>query len=126
MYIYIYIYIYIYTIVLYNSLNDLFLCSRYQNIRKLNSTYITEYGYKGPVSQPVSQSVCLSLKDRLTSASQSVCLSLKDRLTFINDLYRFRRYKNIRKMVSTYFTECGCKGPASQPVSQPVSRYVCT
>ena len=75
--IYIYIYIYIYIIVLYNSLNDLFLWRRYKNIRKRDSTYITKYRYNGPVSH----SVCLSLTDRRTSANQSVCLSLTDRLT---------------------------------------------
>ena len=31
--------------------------------------------------------------------------------------------KNIRKMVSTYITECGSKGPASQSVS--LSQSVC-
>ena len=72
-------------IVLYNSLNDLFLCRRYKYIRKIDSTYITEYGYNGPVSQPVSQSVCLSLTDRLTSASQSVCPSVLYRQT---DFYK--------------------------------------
>ena len=34
-----------------------------------------------PVSQSVSQSLCLYLTDSLTSASQSVCLSLIDRVT---------------------------------------------
>ena len=38
-------------------------------------------------SQPVSQSVCLSLTDRPTSASQSVCLSLTDRMTEIIYIY---------------------------------------
>ena len=57
-------------------------------------------------SQPVSQSVCLFLADRLTSASQSVCPSILDRQTdFINDLFPFIRYKNIRRMDSTYITE---------------------
>ena len=69
----------VYIIVLYNSSNDLFLCRRYENIRKMNSTHITEYGYNGPVSQQVSQSVCLSLTHRLTSASLSVCPSILDR-----------------------------------------------
>ena len=36
-------------------------------------------------SQPVSQSICLSLADRLTSASQSVCPSILDRQT---DFYK--------------------------------------
>ena len=36
-------------------------------------------------SQPVSQSVCLSLADRLTSARQSVCPSILDRQT---DFYK--------------------------------------
>ena len=31
---------------------------------------------------------------------------------------------NIRKMVSTYITECGSKGPASQPASLSVSLSV--
>ena len=35
-------------------------------------------------SQPVSQSVCLSLTDRPTSASQSVCPSILDRQTDFN------------------------------------------
>ena len=56
-----------------------------KNIRKMDSTYITKYGYNRPVSQPVSQSVCLSLADRLTSASQSVCPSILDRQT---DFYK--------------------------------------
>ena len=64
-----------------------------------------------------SHSVCLSLTDRMTSARKSVCLYLTDRLsdsqivwlsdrqTFINDLFRIRKYKNIRKIDSTYITE---------------------
>ena len=32
----------------------------------------------------------------------------------LNDLYRFRIHKNIRKMISTYITDCGSKGTASQ------------
>ena len=59
--------IYIYIIVLYNSLNDIFLSRRYKNIRKMDSTYITKYGYNEPISQRVSYSVCLPLTDRLTS-----------------------------------------------------------
>ena len=55
---------------LYNSLNDLFLSRRYKNIRKMDSTYITKYGYNELVSQPVSHSVSLPLTDRLTSARQ--------------------------------------------------------
>ena len=51
------------------------------NIRKMNSTYITENGYNGLVSQPVTQSVGLSLTHRLTSARQSVCPSILDRQT---------------------------------------------
>ena len=35
-------------------------------------------------SQPVSQSVCLPLTDRMISASQSVCLSILDRQTDFN------------------------------------------
>ena len=42
----------------------------------------------------------------------------------LNDLYRFRRYKNIRKMVSTYIKDCGSKGPASQPNCQSVCLYL--
>ena len=61
MYIYICIYIYMYN-CLYNSLNDVFLCRRYKNIRKIDSTYITECGSKGPACQLV----CLYLTDRLT------------------------------------------------------------
>ena len=77
-------------------------------------------------SQPVSQSVCLSLADRLTQpASQSVRLSLTDSRTFINDLFRFSRYKNIRRIDSTYIRECGYKGSASQPISLPASQSVC-
>ena len=60
-------------------------CRRYNNIRKMNSTYITEYGYNEPVSQPCSQPVSLSLADRLTSASQSICPSILDRQT---DFYK--------------------------------------
>ena len=62
-----------------------FLFRRYKNIRKMDLTYITDYGYNGPFSQPVSQSVCLSLTDRLTSACQSVCPSILDRQT---DFYK--------------------------------------
>ena len=58
---------------------------RYKNIGKMDSTYITEYEYNGPVSQPVSQSFCLSLTDRITSARQSVDPSILDRQT---DFYK--------------------------------------
>ena len=93
----------------------------------MDSTCITEYGYNGSVSQPVSQSFSLSLTDRKTSARQSVCPSILDRQT---DFYKWlislqKIQKNIRKMVSTYITECGSKELASQPVSQPVTRSVC-
>ena len=48
-------------------------------ITKMDSTYITEYEYNG---QSTSQSVSLSVLDRLTDFSQSVslsvCLSLTD------------------------------------------------
>ena len=68
-----------------------------------------------------SQSVCPRQTDWLQPASQSVRLSLTDRLIFINNLFRFRRYKNMRKMDSTYITEYGYKGPASQPANQSAS-----
>ena len=100
-----------------------------QKIWRMDSTYITEYGYNEPVSQPTSQPVSLSVLGRQTDfsqpPSQSVRLSLTDRPTFINDLFRFSRYKNIRRMDSTYITECGYKGSVSQPTSQPVSVSVC-
>ena len=55
------------------------------------------------------------------SANQPVCPSILDRrLIFINDLFRFRRYKIIRRMDSTYNTECGYKGSVSQPISLSV------
>ena len=43
---------------------------------------------------------CMDIMDQSASqpVSQSVRLSLADRLNFINDLFRFRRYKNIRRM----------------------------
>ena len=69
-----------------------FIFRRYNNIRKMDSTYIKEYRYNGQTSQP---------------ASQSIGLSLTDRLTVINDLFPFRRLTNMRKMDSTYITECG-------------------
>ena len=40
-----------------------------------------------PTSQPVSQSVCLYLTDKLTSVSWSVSLSLTDRQTDLNNIY---------------------------------------
>ena len=99
---------------------------RYKNIMKMDSTYITENAYNGPVSQPVSQSGCLCLTDRLTSASQSVYPSIDDRQTdFINDLYRFRKYKYIRRIDSTYIAEYGYNGPVSQPANQSASQSVC-
>ena len=70
-----------------------FIFRRYNNIRKMDSTYIKEYGYNG---KPVSQ-----------SASQSISLSLTDRLTVINDLFPFKRLTNMRKINSTYITEFG-------------------
>ena len=85
---------YIYIIVLYNSLNDLFLCRRYKNIRKIDSTSITEYGYNEPVSQPV----CLSLTDRLTSASQSVCPSILDgQSDFYKWLFSFQKIQKYQE-----------------------------
>ena len=75
-------------------------------------------------NQSASQPVCPWQTNWLQPASQSVHLSFTDRLTFINDLYGFRRYKNIRKMVSTYISECGSKGSASQPVSRSISLYL--
>ena len=61
-------------IVLYNSLNDLFLCRRYKDIRKMDSTYITTYGSNGSVRQPTSQPVSLSALDRQSDFSQPVSL----------------------------------------------------
>ena len=116
------IYIYI-----YHSLNDLYRFRIYKNIRKMDSTYIKECGYKRPATQPANQPA--SQTDWL----QPVSHSLKDRLIYIiciyiyiyiykiviyyllNDLHRFRRCKNNRKVVSTYITECGYNG--SQPVN---------
>ena len=89
----------------------------------MDSTYSTECGYKGTASQPTSQPA--SQSERLTSASQSVLerqTDLYNNYIYIiviyhslNDLHRFRRRKNNRKVDSTCITECGCKG--SQPVS---------
>ena len=122
----------IYIIVLYNSLNDIFLCRRYKNIRKMISTYITECGSKGPASLSVSLSV--DFTHRLTSAS----LSVLDRETdlnnthiyiyiytivlynSLNNLFLCRRYKNIMKMDSPYITEYGYNGPVSQSASLSV------
>ena len=42
----------------------------------------------------------------------------------LNDLYRFRRYKNITKMVSTYIKDCGSKGPACHPACQSLCLYL--
>ena len=75
-------------------------------------------------NQSARQSVCPWQTNWLEPATQSVRLSLPDRLTFINDLYGFRRYTNIRKMVSTYISECGSKGSASQPVSRAICLYL--
>ena len=86
-------------------IKDLFRFRRHTTNRKLDSTYITECEDNWqPASQPMRQPVSQSVLDSLTSASQSVYLSLPDILTFINDLFRFRRYKDIRKMVSTFIT----------------------
>ena len=41
-----------------------FIFRRYNNIRKIDSTYIKEYGYNGQTSQPVSQPVDQSVLDR--------------------------------------------------------------
>ena len=76
-------------------------------------------------NQSVSQSVCHWHTYWLQPASQSVRLSLTDRLTFINNLFRFRRFKNSARMDSTYITECGYKGSVSQPTSQPASLSIC-
>ena len=75
-------------------------------------------------NQSASQAVCPWQTNWLQPASQSAPLPFTDRLTFINDLYGFRRYKNIRKMVSTYISKCGSKGSASQPVSRSICRYL--
>ena len=53
-----------------------YLCTRYKNIGKMDSTYITEYGYNGPVSQPTSESVSLSVLGRQTDVSQPVSPSI--------------------------------------------------
>ena len=72
-----------------------------------------------------SQSVC-PLHTRHTDSSQSVCLFLTDRLTFIiNDLFRIRRYKNIRTIDSIYIAEYRYNGPVSQPADQSASQSVC-
>ena len=75
-------------IYIYNYIFPKWLISlqKIKNIWKMDSTCITKYGYNGPVSQPVSQSVSLFLADRLTSASQSVCPSILDRQT---DFYKW-------------------------------------
>ena len=85
-------------------INDSFRFRIYKNIRKMDSTYITENGYNGPTSQQSdSQSVSQSVLDRQTGFSHKpVSLSLTDRLTCINDLFTFRRYRIIINMDSTY------------------------
>ena len=124
-----------------------YFISENTQIRKMDSTCITDGRYKGPVSQSVSPFV----HDRLTWASQSDCLSRRDILTYITIIYThiyiyiyilyiyiivmyvyvipyntflFRRFKNIRKMNSTYITEYGYNGLASQPVSQSANQSV--
>ena len=71
---------------LYKSFNDLFLCRRYKNITKMVQLISRCKDIMDQsASQPVSQSVCLFLTNRPTSASQSVCLSIFDRQT---DFYK--------------------------------------
>ena len=81
-----------------------------KNIRKMDSTYITECRYSGPVSQQVNQTVRQSVLDRETDVYKCIISFLK--------------IQNIRKMNSTYITECGYNGPLSQPASQSVSHSV--
>ena len=76
-------------------------------------------------NQSAIQCVCPWQADWLQPCSESVRLSLTDRPTFINDLFRFRRYKNFWRMDSTYITKWGYKGSVSQPTSQPASQSVC-
>ena len=111
-------------------LNVLFRFTRYNNIRITISAYITKCEYNGPyimdqsARQPVSQPVSLYVLNKQTNFSNTsqYVWTLTERLTFINVLFRFRRYKHIRIMASTYITEYEYNGPTSQPISQPLSQ----
>ena len=98
----------------------------FKNIRKMDSSYITECGYKGSASQPANQSVSLSVLERQTDLYNNyiyIYIYIYH-ISFLNDFYRFRRCKNNEEVESTYIMEYEYYGPASQPVSQPASQAV--
>ena len=92
-------------------------------------------------NQSANQSVCPWQTDLLQLASEYVRLSLTDRLTFINDLFRFRRYKKSGDWIQVISRSMDISGEwiqlmsrsvdikdqsASQPVRQSVSQSVGT
>ena len=95
-----------------------FLFRRYKNIRKMDSTYIAEYGYNEPTSQPLSQPVSQSILDRKTDFSQPVSQSV---LTFINGLFLSEDTKISEKLIRLISRSVDIMDQsASQSVSQSV------